>query len=84
MQACLHEDIVLVTHHCGTCDNFCSSTSRAKFDRHVEDVTSDMPWTTMCTNTVAIFYICSIMKQPSIGNISSVKVNTYIINRQLC
>jgi hypothetical protein len=37
----------------------------AKFDdRHVEDVTSDMPWTTMCTDTIAIFYICSIMKQP--------------------
>ncbi len=64
MQACLHEDIVLVTHHCGTCDTFCSSTTPAKFDRHVEDVTSDMPWTTMCTNTVALFCICSIMKQP--------------------
>jgi hypothetical protein len=47
----------------GTCDNFCRSMSPTKFDRHVEDVTSDMPWTTMCTYIVAILYICSIMKQ---------------------
>ncbi len=47
---------------CGICDNFCSSRSPAKFDRHVEDVTSDMPWTTMCTDIVAILYICLIMK----------------------
>jgi hypothetical protein len=48
----------------GTCGNFCRSTSPAKFDRHVEDVTSDMPWTTICTDIVAILYLCSIMKQP--------------------
>jgi hypothetical protein len=63
---------------CGTCDNFCSSMSPTKFDRHVEDVTIDMPWTTMCTDILVIFYICSIMKQPILvfGNISSVKINT--------
>jgi hypothetical protein len=49
---------------CGTCDNFCNSTSPTMFDRHVADVTSDMPWTTMCTDIIAILYICLIMKQP--------------------